>query len=291
MSTATNDRIVIETPENIAFGYDVAGLGSRFVAAFIDNLILGILYTILGIAFTLLSFTSVLTRLPSDLTSILPALVLLVMFLLWFGYYIVFEIFMGGQSPGKRLLNLRVIKENGYPLGVVDCIIRNLVRVVDFIPFGYGVGVIVMFLNDRSKRLGDFAAGTLVVNVHESVKLADLQAASARIAASPPTAPAPAPLEADPYAPASAPAPDPVPDISGLGSLRPSDIDLIESYLLRRPKLANADALGAQLAAQVRARLAGDGALDAEAEKTANERPEVFMQQVVTAYRATHTRR
>ncbi len=285
MSSLVNERIVIETPENIAFGYDVAGLGSRFLAAFIDNLILGILYLILWIVLILVSFTSVLSNVPSELTWILPALLLLTMFLIWFGYYILFEIFMGGQSPGKRLLNLRVIKENGYPLGIVDILIRNLVRVIDFLPFGYGVGVVAMFANSRSKRLGDFAAGTLVVNVHENVKLADLQAASDRIVASPP----PAPVSiAGPDGLAAAPI-DLPPEIFGLANLRPTDIDLIESYLLRRPKLQNAAVLGPQIAKQVKLRLEG-GVMLPGAEGEPVERADEFLQQVVAAYRSIHTK-
>jgi hypothetical protein len=75
----------------------------------------------------------------------------------------VFEILWNGQTPGKRLLGLRVIRETGYPIRPVDSVIRNLVRVVDWLPIGYSVGVLVMLLNDRSRRLGDFAGGTLVV--------------------------------------------------------------------------------------------------------------------------------
>src|SRR5262249_25031755 len=65
--------------------------------------------------------------------------------------------------PGKRTLGVRVIRENGYPVRPVDSVIRNLVRIVDWLPASYAIGVVTMLLNRRSKRLGDFAAGTIVV--------------------------------------------------------------------------------------------------------------------------------
>src|SRR5947209_2667796 len=74
-----------------------------------------------------------------------------------------FEILWSGQTPGKRLVGLRVIGENGYPIRPVDAVIRNLVRGVDWLPGIYGVGVLTMLLNTRAKRLGDFASGTIVV--------------------------------------------------------------------------------------------------------------------------------
>src|SRR4029078_5649079 len=79
------------------------------------------------------------------------------------GYYMVFEILWNGQTPGKRLVGVRVMRENGYPIRPVDAVIRNLVRIVDWLPATYGIGVLTMLLNKRSKRLGDFASGTIVV--------------------------------------------------------------------------------------------------------------------------------
>jgi uncharacterized RDD family membrane protein YckC len=87
----------------------------------------------------------------------------LVVFLVTGGYFILFEILWSGQTPGKRLVGVRVIRENGYPVRPIDAVIRNLVRIVDWLPGIYGVGVLTMLLNKRSKRLGDFASGTIVV--------------------------------------------------------------------------------------------------------------------------------
>ncbi len=87
----------------------------------------------------------------------------LAVFIVMAGYYMVFEILWNGQTPGKRLLGVRVMRENGYPIRPVDSVVRNLVRIVDWLPGMYGVGVLTMLLNKRSKRLGDFASGTIVV--------------------------------------------------------------------------------------------------------------------------------
>ena len=91
------------------------------------------------------------------------ALAALASFLVTAGYYILFEIIWSGQTPGKRLLGVRVMRENGYPIRPVDAVMRNLVRIVDWLPAYYAIGVVSMLLNKRSKRLGDFAAGTIVV--------------------------------------------------------------------------------------------------------------------------------
>jgi len=100
---------------------------------------------------------------PSILPGVEIAIGAVGLFAITSGYFIVFEILWSGQTPGKRLLGLRVLRESGYPLRPVDAVVRNLVRILDWLPLGYGIGVLVMLLNQRSKRLGDFAAGTLVV--------------------------------------------------------------------------------------------------------------------------------
>lgn len=94
---------------------------------------------------------------------ILLAIMALGSFVVTSGYFLIFEIAWNGQTPGKRALGVRVIRESGYPLRPVDSVIRNVVRIADWIPFFYGLGVLVMLVNKRSKRLGDFAAGTIVV--------------------------------------------------------------------------------------------------------------------------------
>jgi hypothetical protein len=91
------------------------------------------------------------------------ALFALALFLVADGYFMLFEILWNGQTPGKRMVGIRVIRENGYPMRPIDAVIRNLVRLVDWLPGAYGIGVLTMLLNKRAKRLGDFASGTIVV--------------------------------------------------------------------------------------------------------------------------------
>lgn len=87
----------------------------------------------------------------------------LVFFAIYNGYFIVLEWLMNGQTPGKRLLHIRVIKQGGYALRFFDTLSRNILRVVDFLPFFYGVGLVSLLLTRDSRRLGDLVAGTLVV--------------------------------------------------------------------------------------------------------------------------------
>ncbi|HET6319208.1 MAG TPA: RDD family protein [Chloroflexota bacterium] len=154
------------TPERVSLQYDIAGMGSRGAAAIIDSLIqLVVLFVILAAIGATALIGSVLNvgRDGPGAAILLLALYVLAVFAVTFGYYMLFEIVWSGQTPGKRALGVRVIRENGYPIRPVDAVIRNLVRIVDWLPATYGVGLIAMLLNKRSKRLGDFAAGTLVV--------------------------------------------------------------------------------------------------------------------------------
>ncbi|TAH52861.1 MAG: RDD family protein [Chloroflexota bacterium] len=226
METTPSDRFVVETPENIRFGYDVADIGSRFLAISIDSLIQGVLYIIFSVAMLILAANFSTIALPRIVNDSLGVIFILSIFVIQFGYFMFFEIIMSGQTPGKRLFNLRVIKDNGYPFGTMDSIVRNLVRIIDFFPIAYGIGVITMFMNRRAKRLGDFAAGTIVVKMRDQVRLSDLQVA-------PRAATTPTPLFAN-----------------GIEHLEESDIALAESFLLRRANFVNADQLALRMAQQ-----------------------------------------
>jgi hypothetical protein len=122
------------------------------------------------------------TRLNDEnLISLIIAIYTGVEFLMYWGYYILFEIIWGGQSPGKRLLKLRVVRQDGTPSSAGQIVIRNIGRLVDIFPGFYAVGIITMFLNDQSRRLGDLAAGTLVVRESQGMSLAQLSASSSEI--------------------------------------------------------------------------------------------------------------
>jgi len=223
-SEATPDTFVVETPENIRFGYDVADIGSRFLAISIDSLIQGALYFILFVATVIVASNLVDVSLPGTATTAIAVMLILTVFVIQFGYFMAFEIILNGQTPGKRLFNLRVIKDNGYPLATMDGVVRNLVRIIDFFPIFYGVGIITMFFNGRAKRLGDFAAGTIVVKMRSEVKLRDLVAVSS-------------------LPPASG-----VKDVAGVERLTAQDLQLATSFLERRNQLQSPDALTIQVA-------------------------------------------
>ncbi|HEY0796786.1 MAG TPA: RDD family protein, partial [Acidisarcina sp.] len=104
------------------------------------------------------------------------AIFILVPFLLHWGYFTLFEALWNGQTPGKRVAKIRVIKDTGRPIGLFESMGRNLVRIVDMLPGIYAVGVITMFLNRRQQRLGDLVAGTIVV--HERVAEAPMHGTS-----------------------------------------------------------------------------------------------------------------
>lgn len=220
------DRFVVETPENIRFGYDVADIGSRFLAIAIDSLIQGVIYVVLFFSLVILANQMTAFDIPQPVNDALGIGVVVALFIIQFGYFMFFEIIWNGQTPGKRLFELRVIKDNSYPLAPLDSVIRNLVRIIDFFPFAYGVGLVTMFFNARAKRLGDFAASTIVVKMRRQVRLQDLQ----------------------PVAPASSPPPTAAPAPLGMTQLDAQDIALVESFFQRQAALTNRDALALQLA-------------------------------------------
>lgn len=186
---ALADQVLeFDTPENVVFGYQIAGIGSRFLAAVVDTFLILVLQVVVNLT---LIFIVALAGGPSllesglsgDVSVVVGVFGLLAFAFLW-GYYIFFELLWNGQSPGKRLVGLRVITQNGAPIDVAAAIIRNLVRIVDFLPLYYGLGVLSMFIDTQSRRLGDFAAGTVVVYDQGEVTLNDLERSAARLNAS-----------------------------------------------------------------------------------------------------------
>ena len=167
----------IDTPENVVFDYEVADIGSRFLAALVDSTLIVIIIVLADLAGAVL-----VSLLDVDFDSVAPNIILavsgLIAFLTFWGYYILFEIYWNGQSPGKRWQKLRVLRRDGVPISPSDAVIRNLVRIIDFLPAFYGVGLIAMFASSQARRLGDFAAGTLVVREETSITLDDLKIAS-----------------------------------------------------------------------------------------------------------------
>ena len=157
------DQYTLETPENIQVHFEVAGLGTRFCAMLVDTLLLATVAVVGLIAMVMMdiSVASVFGARHGEWLAAVVVAVLIV--LLSEGYFILFEWLMRGQTPGKKALKIRVIRDDGTPVTIQEVLVRNILRLVDFLPAAYGVGVIVMFPSRLSKRLGDIAAGTIVI--------------------------------------------------------------------------------------------------------------------------------
>ncbi|MHB9036042.1 MAG: RDD family protein [Armatimonadota bacterium] len=168
-------HVTVVTPENVRIEYELAGLASRSGAAIIDLLLQGLL--VVGV-FAVRLLLAKYHRWPG--TSWANAVLAVASFAVWYGYYVYFETAWNGQSPGKRYAQLRTIREGGLPIDFASAATRNLVRIVDMLPGVYLVGMIAVISSSRNKRLGDHAAGTLVVKERgEWMSEIDRQAPSA----------------------------------------------------------------------------------------------------------------
>jgi uncharacterized RDD family membrane protein YckC len=156
-----DDRLRIETPEGVDLEVTLAGVGSRSGACFVDSLIITATLVVVLIAVSMLG--ALAEQSSSDLYLLIVGIGALASFVLLIGYYLVFESLNGGRTPGKAAFGIRVIKVDGSPLGFGAVAIRNLVRLVDFLPAFYAVGLIAIVTNKRNQRLGDLAAGTVVI--------------------------------------------------------------------------------------------------------------------------------
>lgn len=168
------DELVIETPERVELYYTRAQVGNRFLAAGIDHLIQ--LFMVAGTLFLVWSLSDYLQLLWAGLGNWALGLAIMFAFLVYTGYFVLFETIWNGQTPGKRLFQLRVIREDGRPIRFYEAMVRNLLRTaldampvvgVPFLPL-YSIGIVAVFLSPRSKRIGDYVAGTVVVRETEA---------------------------------------------------------------------------------------------------------------------------
>jgi uncharacterized RDD family membrane protein YckC len=162
-----DDRISIRTPEGLEIEMNLAGLGSRIAASVIDALILGILLILA--AFGIFGLAD---RFASPLLAI--GVGWLVALLLVIGYFVAFEVFNDGKTPGKSMFSLRVVEVDGQPVGFGPSMVRNLLRLVDLFPLLPILGPIAILVSDRNQRIGDLAAGTLVVRTARSPAVSDI---------------------------------------------------------------------------------------------------------------------
>jgi uncharacterized RDD family membrane protein YckC len=167
--------VVIETPEHLELDFKLAGIGSRFMAYLIDRLIQwGFILIVILLGALAIHFAGKVVRLDqiyAGLEKEAPKWIIAIMFLTYgtitIGYFIIFEYFWNGRTPGKRWQRIRVMKRDGTPVTFLDSAIRNILRFVDILGDVYPVGLAVMFLDSRNRRLGDLAAGTLVIQEQE----------------------------------------------------------------------------------------------------------------------------
>ena len=242
-----SEKLTIDTPEQIALEFTLASVGSRFLAVGVDTLLQAagflVLFAIWGVVTWLVS-----AGLPEGFGTWVAGGLLLAGFTIYYGYFAFFEARWDGQTPGKRLVGLRTIAVSGRPITTYDAILRNIVRVADQIPGIYAIGIVSIFLTERSQRLGDLAAGTVVV--HEQ------------------------PIEAQAFETRA----EPGQGRYGAGRLTADEIALVETFLRRRAELMDVRELRArQIAQRIRQRLHVEQSED----------DEVFLEQVAAEYRAS----
>lgn len=224
--TLPEETLDIQTPENVAFGYQIAGIGSRFLASLLDTLIVGLLQIVILIVLTLVIRMFDGSAFSGQISAWVYAIFGLVAAVFYWGYYVFFEMLWNGQSPGKRWVGLRVIRSDGTPITLSEALIRNLARLVDFLPAAYGIGVVTMFIDKQSRRLGDLAAGTLVVQDRAPITMQDLAVKRT--------------VHLRPWANVSL-------DGFPVERLTNNDLSLIEDFLLRRDQLTHRESLAIQI--------------------------------------------
>jgi uncharacterized RDD family membrane protein YckC len=153
----------VRTGEAVEIRYELAGLGSRFLAVSVDVLAQVAVVIVLFVAYALASPLIARLAFGKNVSAWLVALAVAAFFVIFFGWFIVFETWWSGRTPGKRALGLRVVRDGGFPIDPGAAVIRNLVRIAEVALGGYTLSAISALLSKENKRLGDFAAGTIVV--------------------------------------------------------------------------------------------------------------------------------
>lgn len=167
------NRVTHQTPESVELEFTLAGIGNRAWALLIDYHILGLVVVVFLVVWSIVS--SQLVEIVSlfrrqDIGLWLVAIALLVMFFLYTGYFVLFETFWQGQTPGKRFAKIRVVRDDGRPVGIQQATLRSLLRAFDDSLF---IGAFMIMFTRREKRLGDLAAGTIVIQAETPVAAAN----------------------------------------------------------------------------------------------------------------------
>jgi len=214
----SDETLVIETPERVPLHFALASIGNRFIACAIDHTIQIVTVVVTATIFAMIADAADFSTRVSSAPKWLIALLIVLVFVLMSGYFAFFEWLWRGQTPGKRWLKLRVIREDGRPISFFEAVVRNLLREFDIMPFPfYSIGLISVFATDRDQRVGDLVAGTVVVREREA------------------EAPAFAEVFASPVSdPALRRSFKPVPFTADVNNLTEQEIGVVESFLRRR---------------------------------------------------------
>jgi uncharacterized RDD family membrane protein YckC len=247
-------RFAVETPEQVQLHLDVAGLGTRSMAFLVDYgvVFLTCVALILGVQF---ATQQSMVDWPWGTNHLLLPLVIVTLFLLFWGYFLLFEWLWNGQTPGKRALHIRVVKDGGYPISFLDSVVRNLLRIVDCYlpPFFFAIGIVCIFAHPRHKRLGDLAARTVVV-LERPLNFAEIR---------------PQPVASSAFSRVLV---EPL-------SLSIEELELIEGYLKRRQELdpSSATVLRTEIVGYLLAKLNGNG----NASSVPAENQEAFLEELI----------
>lgn len=224
-TVATEDVLIIETPERVPLHFALASIGNRFIACAIDHAIQLLALTLIVVASLILANFSSIERVLSSAPKWVYAVMGILVFLILSSYFAFFEWIWSGQTPGKRWLKLRVIREDGRPITFWEAAVRNLLRTLDIMPYPfYSIGLISVFYTERDQRVGDMVAGTVVIREREA------------------EAPAFEEVFATPVSdPALRRSFKPVEFTASLSPLTESEIQVVETFLRRRWDLAEVE--------------------------------------------------
>ena len=249
----------------------VAGIGSRFVALLVDYLIWFI---------ALILFIFILSLIGPSLAHFgklgekwATALAIFALFLWFWGYFTLFEAFWDGRTPGKRLAKIRVIQRSGRGIGLFESMTRNLLRIVDQFPLVYAVGAVTIFLTRDHQRLGDLAAGTLVVHERENLSAPSQAAGSRTFTAGIFDLPDERPAQGGARSlhvdfPAS-----------GVQRMETADLEVLEGFFARRLDFSM------EVRAELAQRIAGAIRAKTGLEPPAGMGPEAYLEEIATQFR------
>jgi uncharacterized RDD family membrane protein YckC len=220
---AAEDTLIIETPERVPLHFALASIGNRFLACAIDHAIQVLTLLLMGLAFFLIANLGSLSASVSEAPKWVYAVLIVVLFIIFSSYFALFEWAWNGQTPGKRWLKLRVIRQDGRPVTFWEAAVRNLLRTLDMMPAPfYSIGLISVFASYIDQRIGDMVAGTVVVRERQAEAPAFAQVFASRITD-----------------PALQRAFVPVPFTADLHPVTEEEMGVVETFLRRRWDLAD----------------------------------------------------